>query len=177
MVRFWVNRNVLLLTAIIVLLFTLSGCGIYSFTGASIAGKTINVRPITNRAGNVSPALAATMADKIRNRILSQTGLAPVNTDDADYEMNAVITGYNVSYSGVSTTGGGVPQVSQNRLTVTIEVDFKNKIDEKASFKQSFNRFADFDGNKQLQSVEIELVDNISGLLAEDIFNKAFVNW
>lgn len=159
------------------LLPLLAGCGVYSLTGASITGKTINIRTLENRAMNVVPTLSTALTDKMRNRILSQTGLAPVNTETADYDMKGTITGYSVGYSGTQTGANGLPQASQNRLTVTVEVDFKNRIDEKASFKQSFSRFYDFPASAQLQSVESAAIEEIGNLLADDIFNKAFVNW
>lgn len=153
-----------------------AGCGVYSLTGASITGKTINIHNLENRAPNVAPSLSAVMTGKMRDKILSQTGLTSVNTETADYDMQGTITTYNVSYTGV-TNNNGQTQASNNRLTVTVEVDFKNKLDDKASFKQSFTRFADFGGNEQLTAVEPRLIDEISTLIAQDIFNKAFVNW
>lgn len=164
---------ILLLCAMLPLM---GGCGVYSLTGASIVGKTINIHNLENRAPNVAPSLSATLTGKMREKILSQTGLAAVNNDAADYDMQGTITGYNVSYTGV-TTNNGQTQASQNRLTITVEVDFKNKLDDKASFKQSFTRFADFPGSQQLTAAEPKLIDDISALLAQDIFNKAFVNW
>jgi len=153
------------------------GCGVYSLTGASIAGKTINIHNLENRAPNVAPSLSAVMTGKMREKILSQTGLAAVNSETVDYDMTGTITAYNVSYTGVQTGANGQTQASNNRLTITVEVDFKNKLDDKASFKQSFTRFSDFGGNEQLSAAEPRLIDEISTLIAQDIFNKAFVNW
>ena len=161
----------------ICLLPLLSGCGIYSLTGASIAGKTINIRTLENRAMNVVPTLSTALTDKIRNRILSQTGLAAVNSENADYDMKGTIIGYSVGYSGTQTGANGQPVASQNRLTITVEVDFKNRIDEKASFKQSFSRFYDFPAAQQLQSIEAAAIEDVGNQIADDIFNKAFVNW
>lgn len=166
-------RTIGLFLGIICLSLVVTGCGVYSLTGANIDGKTLNMHILENRAMNVVPALSATLTDKIRNRILSQTGLAAVNTDNADYDMQGAITGYNVSIAGLQ----GQTQVSLNRLTITVEVDFKNRKDEKASFKQSFSRFSEFQASQQLQAVEAKLIEDIANQLAEDIFNKAFVNW
>ncbi|KAA5534746.1 hypothetical protein F0919_09035 [Taibaiella lutea] len=172
-------KSIRIVTVLLVcaILPSLTGCGVYSLTGASITGKTINIHNLENRAPNVAPSLSAVMTGKMREKILSQTGLASVNTDAADYDMEGTITAYNVSYTGVQTTAAGQTQASQNRLTITVEVDFKNKKDDKASFKQSFTRFADFPGDQQLSAAEPKLIDDISTLLAQDIFNKAFVNW
>ncbi len=149
----------------------LAGC--YSFTGATIDGKTLFIQPVQNRAANVAPTLAPTLTEKLRNRILSQTGLAPVSNDDADYTITSTITSYAVSIAGVAST----QSVSTNRLTIALNVSFTNKRNPKADFEQSFSRFADFDANQPLQSVETRLIEEIGDQLADDIFNKAFVNW
>lgn len=156
-----------------VFIFFAAGCGVYSFTGASIEGKTINIHPFDNKARNVVPTLSPSLTSKIRSRILSQTGLAPVNTDDADYDLSASITGYEMTVSGVQNT----QQATQNRLTISLAVVFKNRKNKKSDFKQTFSRFADFPANQTLQAVESKLIEDIGNQLADDIFNKAFVNW
>jgi len=148
-------------------------CGVYSFTGASIEGKTINFHTFDNRARNVVPSLTATLTDKIRNRILSQTGLAPTNSEEADYDLSGTITAYDVTVTGVQNT----QTASLNRLTITVQVDFKNRKNPKSSYKQSFSRFSDFAATQALQNVENQLIEEIGRQLADDIFNKAFVNW
>ncbi len=158
---------------IVPLLFILAGCGVYSFTGATIEGKNINIHLFENRARNVVPSLSATLTDKIRSRILSQTGLSPVNTNDADYDLSGNITAYDVTVTGAQNT----QQATKNRLTISVAVTFKNRLNEKANFTQTFTRFSDFDATQTLQNVEGALINDIGNQLADDIFNKAFVNW
>jgi hypothetical protein len=165
-----VGRLLLLLSVFSVVF---AACGVYSFTGASIQGKTINIHVLENRAQNVVPTLSATLTDKIRGRIISQTGLAPVNAESTDYDLSGAITMYQVTVSGVENT----QQATQNRLTISILVNFKNRLDDKASFSQTFTRFADFPANQTLQAAEGTLIEDIGNQLADDIFNKAFVNW
>lgn len=160
-------------TTLLILFLFLNSCGVYSLTGAHISGKTILISSLENKAPNVNPTLATTLENKIRSRILSQTGLTSVNSDNADYELKGTITGYSVSVSGAQSN----TVASQNRLTITLQVNFVNKLDKKASFTQSFSRFQDFSANQQLQSVEDGLIEKIGNDLADDIFNKAFVNW
>ena len=163
--------RLLLVFPVIILL--IASCGVYSFTGASIQGKTINIHALENRAQNVVPTLTATLTDKIRSRILSQTGLAPQNNDNTDYDLSGSISMYQVTVSGVQNT----QEASQNRLTISLIVNFKNRLDEKASFTQTCTRFADFPATQTLQSAEARLIDDLGNQLADDIFNKAFVNW
>lgn len=157
-------------------IFVLTTCifmGCYSFTGATIEGKTLHIEPVVNKSPNVVPTLAPSLTEKIRNRILSQTGLTPLNVEEVDYKLTTTVVAYNVTIAGVS----GSNTVSQNRLSITISVDFKNNINKKQSFKSNFTRFRDFDGNTPIQNVENALIAEIGEELADDIFNKAFVNW
>ncbi|GAA4454430.1 LPS assembly lipoprotein LptE [Rurimicrobium arvi] len=148
-------------------------CGVYSFTGASVEGKTINFHPLENSARNVEPSLSATLNNKIRSRILSQTGLAPVSSDNADYDIAGVITAYDVTVSGAQNS----QTASLNQLTISISVEFKNRKTPKSGFSQTFTRFSNFPASQTLQSVQAKLIDEIGTQLADDIFNKAFVNW
>lgn len=157
----------------VMLLLPITGCGVYSFTGADIEGKTIYIHTLDNRARNVVPTLSPALTNKIRNRIVSQTGLTPTTSTNADYDVVGVITGYEVTVSGVQNT----QQASQNRLTISISVTFENRLNEKANFTQTFSRFADFPATQTLQAAEAGLIEQIGDQLANDIFNKAFVNW
>jgi hypothetical protein len=150
-----------------------SGCGVYSFSGASIDGKTIYFAVLENRARNVVPTLSPVLTQKIRTRILSQTGLTPQNSIDADYAITGTITTYEVTVSGVQN----VQEATQNKLTISVEIVFKNNLNDKASFTQVFSRFAVFPASQSVQAVEGPLIDDIGTQLADDIFNKAFVNW
>lgn len=156
-----------------ILSMSFSGCGIYSFSGATIEGKDINIHLLDNKAQNVVPSLSATLTEKLRTRILSQTGLRSVNKDDADYDLTGAITGYTVTVSAAQN----VQTATKNRLTVSIAMVFKNRKNEKAGFSQTFTRFSDFDASQSLQNVESALIEDIGNQLADDIFNKAFVNW
>lgn len=163
------------LFSLLLLCLLFAGCGVYSFSGATVEGKTIRFSVLENKARNIVPTLAPALTEKIRSRILSQTGLTPVNSPaaDADYEMSGTITTYEVTVSGVQNT----QQASQNRLTIAVQIIFKNKLNPKADFNQSFSRFSDFPASQSLQAVETRLIDDIGTQLADDIFNKAFVNW
>ena len=165
-------KRFLIILLLPVILFSFSGCGIYSLSGATIEGKNINIHQLENTARNVVPSLSTTLTSKIRSRILSQTGLKPVTSDDADYDISGAIVGYDVTVTGVQNV-----QATKNRLTITLEITFKNKLNEKANFTEKFSQFSDFDASQILQNVENALIQDIGTQLADNIFNKAFVNW
>lgn len=166
----WKNRALIALSAV---LFFCNACGVYSFTGAAIEGKTINVHFIENNARTVVPSLSPTFTEKLRQRILSLSSLSQINSDKADHDITGVITGYDVSVASVT----GQELSSKNRLTITVAIEYKNRANEKANYAQNFSRFQDFNADQNIQNVELKLISDISDQLADDIFNKTFVNW
>lgn len=168
------NKHLLWIN-IIVLLTLMSGCGIYSFSGASIdaGATTVNVKPFVNKAPYVNPTLAQKLTDGLRQKITSQGGLAQVNSDQADYIFTGTITGYATSTVAVQN----VEQPATARLTITVKIEFVSNPNPKNNFTQSFSRSEDFAANKSLQQVQGALVEEINKQLIDDIFNRAFVNW
>lgn len=65
-----------------------------------------------------------------------------------------------------------------NRLTVTIKLNYVNKLDETKNFTdKEFTRYYDFPSNQNLSQIESVALDQINRQLTEDIFNAAFNNW
>lgn len=164
---------------LLLIVIGLTGCGVYSLSGASIEGKTINIHVLENRARNVVPSLSPALTTRIRGRIISQTGLASVNNDQADYNIAGYISMYEVTVTGAQggQNSNQAIQATQNRLTISVNITFTNNLDEKANFTQTFTRFADFPATRTLQAEEPRLIESIANELADDIFKKAFVNW
>ncbi len=164
----WKNSLVFILV-----LFIFSSCGIYSFTGAAIEGKTINIHFIENNARTIVPTLSATLTEKIRKKIFTQSSLSQVNAENTDYDLNGSITNYEVTVAAIQ----GQEQASKNRLSISIQIIFENRLDKNKSFSQLFTRFADFNSTQQISAIETSLINDIGEQLADDIYNKAFVNW
>lgn len=167
------NKSSIQIVMILSCIMLMSACGVYSFTGAAVEGKTINVHFIENTARNIVPSLSATFTEKLRQRILSQTSLSQINSDKTDYDVSGAITNYDVTVASIS----GNETSAKNRLTITVSITFENRINEKQNFTQTFSRFADFSSTQNVQSVEVQLISDISNQLADDVFNRSFVNW
>ena len=150
----------------------LSGC--YSFTGASIPAdvKSFNIKYFENQADIVVPSLGQTLTEKLRSRVQTQTTLQN-NSGLADVTFEGFITKYETKPLAIQ----GNQTAQDNRLTITISVNYIDVIDEKRSWNKSFTRFADYGGAVDLSSVETALIEQITTELVEDVFNKAFVNW
>lgn len=149
-------------------------CGIYSFTGASIPAeaKTISVQYFPNNASLVYPMLSMTMTNTLRDMFTNQTTLSSID-QNGDLALEGEIVDYKTSPIAIT----GEQQAALNRLTITVNVRFNNKYDDSKNFEQNFSQYEDYPSNKDLNSVQEELVDVIVKKICEDIFNKAVVNW
>lgn len=163
---------VLLLFAIVPLL---AACGIYSFTGTSIAPDvtSISIYTIENRAMKVNPSLSNTITNALQDKFRRLTKLDML-TEGGDLEISGMITNYDITPTAVTSN----EVASQNRLTITVKITYTNNKYDKESFKdKSFAAFQDYDSNLTLDAVEASLCDDIVEILVEDIFNATVANW
>lgn len=166
------NNYLYLLTLLLGLM--LSGCGVYSFTGASIpaGAKTITVTYFVNNAQYVEPSLSQSLTDALRDRFLSQTDLDFIN-EGGDLQLEGTITDYSTRPIAIQ----GDETAALNRLSVTVKVKYTNMIDPAKDFETSFTRFEDYPSSQDLSAVKDQLIALINEYLVDDIFNKAVVNW
>jgi hypothetical protein len=153
-------------------LLVTSGC--YSFKDVSIPPevKTIRVSYIENKARYVNPQLSPQLTDKLRQKVISQTGKTQIQGDNADYDISGYISDYSVSTSGISSQ-----QAASNRLNVSVHIIFKNRLDEKKNFEADVTRNFDFSSSLSLPQAETQLNDAIIKNLSDEIFNRIFSNW
>jgi hypothetical protein len=165
---------VVLSLGVIIFAFCLvQGCS-YSFTGASIspAVKSISVAYLPNNAILVEPTLSRKLTDAIREKFTSQSNLSLLGSN-GDLNISGEITGYTTEPVAIT----GDQQAALQRLKITVNIRFTNKIDPTQDFETSFSRYADYNATQQLSTVQAALIETIDEELAQDIFNKAVVNW
>lgn len=152
----------------------MSGCGVYSFTGASIPpeAKTVSIQSFENRAQLIEPTLSQTLTDALRDKFSAQTTLDLVGVN-GDLQVDGQITAYKTEPIAIQ----GDQKAAQNRLTITIKVTFVNLFDESKNFDTSFSRYSDYSSTQDLNTVQAGLITIISEILVDDIFNQAVVNW
>jgi hypothetical protein len=157
-----------------VLVFLLSGCGIYSHTGASVPpdAQTVSVSYITNMASIVNPLLSQNMAEKLRQKFVNETPLK-LTQSDGDLTFSGKILTYDIKPAAIQ----GNQTNALNRLTISIEVVFENKKAVDKNFTKTFTNNIDFDAADNFQARESELSGKVTDMLVQDIFNAAFINW
>ena len=169
----WASLCVALaLTAILPLL---NSCGIYSFTGTSIQPdvKTVTVNYFEYLAPKVNPSLSNMLTEAMQEKFLKLTKLELVDID-GDLEIIGAVTGYDVKATAITAN----EQAAQNRLTVTVKIEFINrKYPEESLQNKSFSAYQDFDATQSLDAVEATLCEDIVEQLCEDIFNATVAQW
>ncbi|MFM9052970.1 MAG: LptE family protein [Bacteroidota bacterium] len=157
------------------LVMALYSCKVnYSLSGASISPevKTLTVNYFNKTAALGPPALGQFFTEKLKEKFVSQTRLTPVERN-GDVIFEGTITAYTITPQNILPN----ETAAKNRLSITVNVKYTNKVDEKNSFESSFTRFTDYDSQVNLSTVEDQLVKDVTDQLIDDIFNKAFINW
>jgi hypothetical protein len=159
---------------ILVLAALVSACGIYSFTGTSIQAdvNTITIPYVEYKALRVNPSLSSELTDALQDKFRKLTRLEQVDMD-GDLELVCEVTGYDVKATAVTAD----EQAAQNRLTVTVKVEFTNRKYPEDDVSKSFSAYEDFDATMSLDAVEGTLCETIIEKLVEDIFNATVAQW
>jgi hypothetical protein len=156
----------------------LNGCGVYSFKDVSIPPevKSIHIGFIENRARYVDPQLSPQLTDKLKQKISSQTKLTQIQTENADYDVSAYVSAYDISTAGVANQTASI-----NRLTVSVHLALKNRLNEQKlgtpDFETDISRNFDFPATQSFTDAQVSLLPQIVQQLTDDMFNRLFSNW
>ena len=164
-------RLVAVLVAVVGLL-SLSGCGIYSFSGATVGNaETVAIHFFENKAAIVVPELSQLFTEGVREKFLNETPLAVTKTK-GDWDISGYISRYETSYLAVTQD-----QPAKTRLNMSVRLNFINTLDEDKSFERTFDQFVDFDASQDLNAVQDQLIEELIDRLLTDIFNATVNNW
>ena len=163
-----------LIICVLLALPLLSACGIYSFTGTSIQPdvKTITINYFDYRALKVNPTLSNDLTEALKDQFRKLTRLEQVDMD-GDLEISGEVTGYDVRAAAITAD----EVAAQNRLTVSVKINFENRKYPEDNLEQSFSAYEDYDSMQSLEAVESTLCESIVKKLIEDIFNATVAQW
>ena len=152
----------------------ISSCGIYKFNGGSTGdAKTIQVDFFPNQASLIEPQLSQRFTQEMQDLFLRQTNLDLTNTG-GDLRFEGEITGYRINPMSATSQ----QTAAQNRLTITVNVRFYNRLKEEEDFEKQFSFYSDFDANAQLTGGVLDgALDEILERVIQDIFNASLGNW
>ena len=151
-----------------------NSCGIYSLKGSTLSTqiKSFTVNPIVNQASIVVPSLANTLTEKLKDKFISEIKLSHEDTG-GDIVFRGIITQYKTGPASITSD----EFAATTRLTITVKVVFENTVTPEQSYDVNFSNYVDFESNLDLSSIEDNLIDELTNMLVQDIFNRAVNNW
>ncbi|ARV12452.1 LptE family protein [Gilvibacter sp. SZ-19] len=151
-----------------------NSCKYYSFTGADVGNaKTFQVNFFQNQAAIIEPGIDLKFTNDLQDLIVNQTSLELV-TANADLTYEGEIVQYYIA----PITATAQNTAAQNRLTISVQVRFYNKLDDTKDLQQRFSFYFDFDGDANLTgSRRDDVIDEIYTRLTQDIFNATLARW
>ncbi len=153
----------------------------YSFTGSSLTDeKTIQINEFPNNAALVNPTLAQQFSTNIQNRFLQRTTLKGTKKNP-DILIEGAITDYTITPTTISSTqqtvAGATTQKSQNKLTITVNVHYENKLHPELSFDRTYTDEAVFNDTLSQNEVETSQTKIVIDRIINRIFNDIVANW
>lgn len=157
-------------------LTTLVACSVsYTFNGASIdysKVKTIQIADFPVRSSYVWGPMGPLFNNKLKDMFSSHTRLQQVKRG-GDLKIEGEITQYQQRNKSVSAEGFS----AQMELSMTVNVRFTNNTNHDEDFERAFTATTTYDSRSNLNSVQDELVDQMSKDICEQIFNATMANW
>lgn len=151
-----------------------SGCGYYSFTGASIPEhlRTVAIPLVEDRSPGGVPNMDQVLTDLLVERFVRQTRLAlEPDENAADALLTAVIERYQNEPAAV--TGDEVAAL--NRVTIAVRVVYFDRVEDEERLSRTFTSSAEY-AAANISEEEVTVTAILEDL-ADDIFTAATSDW
>jgi len=162
----------LLLISAMITNFT--ACCTYSFTGSSVPGhlQTVAIPIVQDRSGAGIPGLRELLTQELIRQFIDDNSLQVTDRTKA----NAIVECTIVSYTDVPSIVAAGENVAQRRVTVTVQVVYKDLVKRVNVFEKNFANYGDYEPgtteNERILASEIA-VNKIS----EDILLAVVSGW
>lgn len=156
--------------------FCISSCSVsYKFNGASIdytKTKTIQIADFPNRSAYIWGPMAPMFNNELKDIFANHTRLEQVKRN-GDLKIEGEITQYQQRNKSVSSEGYS----AQVELSMTVNVRFTNNKNHAEDFERQFTATTSYDSSQSLNSVQEELVEQMTKEITDQIFNATVANW
>ncbi len=123
-------------------MINLTACCTYSFTGSSVPGhlKTVAIPIAQDRSGAGIPGLRELLTQEIIRQFIDDNSLQVTERTQADALLECTI----VSYSDAPSILGAGENVEQRRVTVRVQVIYKDLVKRVTVFDNNFTNYGDY---------------------------------
>ena len=161
----------LVVTALIVLV---TGCGYYSFSGATIPEHvgTIAIPQVEDNSISTITALDERMTQLLINRFVRQTRLS---LEPRSVEADALLQVEILRYINAPTSVSGDERATRNRVTITVNVTYNDQVEDRPFLSRTFSSFEEYDPFEP-ENEEAAALASLAKIV-DDIFTAATSNW
>lgn len=159
------------------MLVLLASCSFkgYKFNGASVdysKTKTIQIADFPIRSSYVWGPMGPLFNNRLKDQFADHTKLIQVKRN-GDMKIEGEITQYTQRNKAVTSEGTS----AQTELSMTVNVRFTNTKNHAEDFEKQFTATASYETTRSLNSVQEELVMQMTKDLVDQIFNTTVANW
>ena len=165
--------KLILLACMLVLLASCSFKG-YKFNGASVdysKTKTIQIADFPIRSSYVWGPMGPLFNNRLKDQFADHTKLIQVKRN-GDMKIEGEITQYTQRNKAVTSEGTS----AQTELSMTVNVRFTNTKNHAEDFEKQFTATSSYETTRSLNSVQEELVMQMTKDLLDQIFNATVAN-
>ena len=165
--------------SILVVATLLTGCKLYSLSGAATTARTMQVDLFYNNT-DLGPAnLSQNFTNRLKDYYQQNSSLKIV-PENGELQIEGTIFQYAVSPIApvANNTAAQPTQAALTRLTIGVKANYVDTTNPKNSFKdKTFSFYADFPNDQNLLTVQEGLEKRIFDQIFLDIFNATIANW
>lgn len=159
-----------------ILIAAFSSCSIsYKFDGASIdytTTKTMTIETIVNQASHQYAPMSNDFTEALKNIFITRTKLEMVPYD-GDLQISGSIVTYDLAPMAIQENAIS----AKTKFTIGIKIKFVNRVQPSQSFERTFTEFTDFDSNIMFNTIEGQLVHELSERIIKQIYSATVENW
>jgi hypothetical protein len=154
----------------------------YSFTGTNInydLTQSFSVENFFNDSGGGPANLGQVFTESLKEYYQRNTQLELVR-NNGDLQFMGAISRYTITpQATVTSQDPNLPdRAGQMRLSISVEVEYLNTVNEEENLKRTFSFFRDYDPRTtSILQVESLLIEEIFENIIQDIFTATVANW
>lgn len=171
------NQSILTrIAGFLLLVFIVSGCLRYSFTGIAIPShvRTVYIPFFSDQSGSGLGDLSDRLNDALIERFVNQSRLQlSGNPEDADIVFEGRIMGYNSR----PYTVGGDERAELNQVQISVRSSFRYTSEDEPVWDKNFSGSYEYDPNVDPVDGEISAAQEALNRIADNMFNDALGDW
>jgi hypothetical protein len=168
------RMRILLTNLVVIVSITLQSCS-YSFSGASVPAhlKTVFITVFQDRSGSGEFNLGDRVSKQLIQKFIEDNTLAISDRTNA----NAIVDGSISVLNDTPASIGGGEKITSRRITLTVQVTYKDLVLKKTIFDRSFSNYGDYSAGGDITKARTDAINLAIDKITEDIVLGVVSNW